>query len=278
MITAMDRVPASAAGAMRAILPATACATPSTLTCTAMPGLSCETSCVPTLPASSSLARSTMVSTVCSMLSFSPGTTWRFDTTPAIGATRAASRRLTRLVLSCICDAVSCARAVSSAAALTSRPLDEMNCWSAKRLFDSCWRSTWASWARADPRAASRSATRLVNSARSTVPSFCPALTRLPSATLSDSRVPGALARTTAVPGATSGPENSMTLARDTSCGFTTSAALNSSATSALSFLLAAASLLLARHTNPRAMAAMVSAAPPPISHCLRMKLAPLIL
>ena len=128
MITPIERVPGSAAGAMRSSLPATGAATPSTCTSTAMPGRSDETSCVPTLPASSSRARSTIVITFCSMLSFSPGSTWRLATTPEIGATNSASRRLIRLVPSCAWAAANCARADSSAAPLASSAVPEMNC------------------------------------------------------------------------------------------------------------------------------------------------------
>ena len=46
--TPIERVPASAAGAMRASRPATGSATPSTRTCTGMPGARRDTSCVPT--------------------------------------------------------------------------------------------------------------------------------------------------------------------------------------------------------------------------------------
>jgi len=47
---------------------------------------------VPTTPASSSVDRSTTVSSSCSALTFSPGNTLRLPTTPPIGAVSAASR------------------------------------------------------------------------------------------------------------------------------------------------------------------------------------------
>ena len=68
-------------------------------------------------------------------------------------------------------------------------------------------------------------------------PSACPAVTRLPSATVSASSVPPALARTIAVWGATSGPENSTTAGICAMAGCTTSRLMNSSGTSGLPFL-----------------------------------------
>ncbi len=73
--TPIERVPASAAGAMRASLPVSGLSTPSILSVTGMPAASRATSCVPTVPASSSRCRSTMVTTCCSAVTFSPATT-----------------------------------------------------------------------------------------------------------------------------------------------------------------------------------------------------------
>ena len=260
---------------MRSSLPDTGAATPSTCTSTVIPGRSRDTSCVPTLPASSSRARSTIVSTFCSGLSFSPGSTWRFATTPEMGATSSASRRLIRLVPSCICDAVNCARADSSAALLASSAVEEMNCCSARRWFAACWRSAWFNWARADSSAAPRSATLLLSSARSSVPSVCPARTLAPSPTASDSKVPFALARTTAVLGATSGPANSIATGKLVSRGATTSCWANSSVTLASSAFLRSASRSrdCCRASAPPTMAARHRALIAPTIHCLCMVL-----
>jgi len=234
MVTPMLRVPGSAAGAMRAMRPATGRATPSTCTSTGMPAAMRPTSWVPTLPASSRRARSTMLKSCCSGLTFSPGTAYRLATMPAMGACRLASRRPTRVVSSAACAALSWARAVSSAERELSSAMVDMNCCAARRSLLACARSACSSVARADSSCAPRSATRLARSASSMRPISCPARTRLPSATSSSSSVPPALARTIAVCGATSAPENSTTPGRRASVGCTTSRAANSSATSGL--------------------------------------------
>lgn len=157
---------------MRAMRPGTGCSRPSTRTCTDMPAASAATSCVPTLPANSSCRRSTRVSAGCSSVTFSPGTTWRLATMPAIGAISVPSRKPTRVVSSEAWAALSAARAVSSCAREFSSAMGDMNDCDADRSLDAWVRSAWTSVARADSRLACRSATRLPSSASSMRPNL----------------------------------------------------------------------------------------------------------
>ena len=194
-----------------------------------MPGARRATSWVPTLPASSSVPMSTKVSTCCSTASFSPGSTWRLATMPAIGAIRLASRCATSVVASAAWAAASAARAVSRVARELSSAVPEMKFCSAKRSLLAWLRSACSKVARADSRLAPRSAIRLPRSAMSMRPSNWPARTLAPSTTSRLSKVPEALERSTAVLGATSGPENSMSCGRLTRLGRSTSLARKSS-------------------------------------------------
>ena len=280
-VTPIDRVPASAAGAMRASWPVSAASMPSTRTCTGMPGVRRATSCVPTLPASSSRARSTMVSTCCSADTFSPGSTWRLATMPAIGASSVASRWPTRVVSSVAWAAASAARAVSTWARELSSALGEMKFCAARRSLLAWVRSAWARLARAESSMALRSAMRGASSAMSMRPSAWPALTRSPSATVSASSVPEVRARSSTVLGATSGPEKAMRSGRLARCGCTTSLARNSSGADA------AAPGCLAAWAWPPGMApgCMATQAPPATAStttppsathaCLRMSCPP---
>ena len=131
MVTPIERVPASAAGAMRAMRPATGCGhafDPHLAPPCRAPGS--ETSCVPTLPASSSRARSTMVTHLLLQADASrPATTWRLATMPAIGATQGGVAQAdAHGVQLAACAACSAARAASSAAREFSSAIGEMNC------------------------------------------------------------------------------------------------------------------------------------------------------
>ena len=139
---------------------------------------------------------------------------------------------------SCACADLSCARAASRRACEVCSAVGEMKFCAARPTLAVFWRSASTSVACADSTSAARSAARLCRSARSIAPITWPALTRLPSATLSESSVPAALARTTAVRGATSGPENSIVSGMRASTGRATSAATNSSGTALLALSL----------------------------------------
>ena len=158
---------------------------PSTRTCDRLARRAAATprACRP-MPASSSDARSTIVSTCCSALTFSPGTTWRLPTMPEIGASkrRLARRRRARRA-SCACADLSWARAASSAGlrGLQRGRRDEV----LRRQADVggvlALGLDQRGLRRLDHRRAL--ATRLCRSARSISPITWPALTRLPSAT-----------------------------------------------------------------------------------------------
>ena len=268
-VTPIERVPGSAAGAMRAMRAVTGSSLPSTLTCTVMPGESLPTSCVPTRPASSSLDRSTMVSTCCSAATFSPGSVCRLATMPSIGEISAAWRSSTSLVPSCACADSIWPRADSSCARELSSAVGAMKFCEARPWLALYWRSDCSYMARADSTLALRSATLWRSSSRSSWPSDWPALTRLPSPTVRRSRLPEALARTITVLGATSGPENSIRPGIGAIVGLMTSPAWNSRAGLAASFFAAGALLPLVAYTP--APPARTATATPPNHHCLRM-------
>jgi hypothetical protein len=190
MVTPIERVPGSAAGAMRAMRPATGCATPSTCTCTGMPGARRATSCVPTSagqfePGQVDDGQHLLLGAAASRRA--PRGAWRRCRRWAPPAPRRAGRcgwcrRGQRGV-----DGG--ARGVDRGAELSSA-IGEMNCCAASRSLDAWVRSACASVARALSTLALRSARRLVCSARSMRPSVWPAATRLPSATFSASSVP----------------------------------------------------------------------------------------
>ena len=200
--------------------------------------------CRPT-PGSSSVVRSTTVTICCSALTFSPGTTWRLPTMPEIGTASVASRmpsarrgelRLRRLELRP-------GGVEAGLRGLQRRRRDEVL--RGQPLVGRCSAARpRPAWPAADSTPAARSAARLCRSARSIAPITCPALTRLPSATLSESSVPAALARTMAVRGATSGPENSIVSGMRASFGWVTSAATNWSGDDLLVLALVAGSHL----------------------------------
>ena len=221
------------------------------------------------MPASSSDDRSTTVTICCSALTFSPGTTWRLPTMPEIGTDSVASRMPTRIEASCACADLSWARAASRRACDVCSAVGEMKFCAARPTLAVFWRSASTSAACADSTSAARSAARLCISARSITPITWPALTRLPSATLSESSVPAALARTTAVRGATSGPENSSVSGSRAATGRATSAATNSSGTG--SFL----SLSPPRKTLGSTAAATAAMAIAPRQHRSRSGVSP---
>ena len=157
---------------------------------------------------------------------------------PEIGTASVASRRPTFDIASCACADFSCARAASRRACDVCSAVGEMKFCAARPTLAVCWRSASSRVACADSTSAARSAARLCRSVRSIAPISWPALTRLPSATVSESSVPAALARMTAVRGATSGPENSIVTGSRASTGRATSDVTNSSGTACLSLSL----------------------------------------
>ena len=96
----------------------------------------------------------------------------------------------TRIEASCACADLSWARAASRRACDVCRAVGEMKFCAARPTLAVFWRSASTSAACADSTRAARSATRLCISARSITPITWPALTRLPSATLSDEQRP----------------------------------------------------------------------------------------
>jgi hypothetical protein len=115
-----------------------------------------------------------MVSSSCSAATFSPGSAWRLETMPLMGATRAASRSWMRAVSTWARAALYWALALSSEAREFSSAIGEMNFCSASPRLESWLRWAWASRALAASAWAVFSFRRALSSARSMTPSDSP--------------------------------------------------------------------------------------------------------